>query len=90
VNSEPHSHQILIDGCDPGFNWYYVRYGDTTVEVSKIRLFRKRRLRRGIRKAIDRHDRGSQGHVSAPGRAASEVLAAMPVVPADQWASSKP
>lgn len=66
MNAEPHTHPVEVKD---GYSYVHITYGDTTVYVDKGRFLFERRLRRGIRKAIHRHDKGS----AAAGRRARTV-----------------
>jgi hypothetical protein len=61
VNTTPHTHRIEItheQGSE--LDYWRVSYGDTTIHCYKWMPFRKFRLTAATRRAIRRHDRGTQ------------------------------
>lgn len=60
MDAKPHTHQIRIDRYYPSLQQghYEVHYGDTLVKVHQG-PFLEWRIRRGVKRAIRKHDEGS-------------------------------
>jgi len=96
VNGQPHVHQLIFDRqyhylANQGH--YIVKYGDTEVRVFRGPLF-EIRLRRGARRAIRKHDRGSiraQDRQDAMERMTQRIRAdhADRLTEGDQWPSMR-
>lgn len=89
MNDQPHIHAVEVRRAYGNVGSTEVKYGDTTVTIPRTyyRLPSERRVKRYIRKAIRRHDRGSL----KAGRNAAQLARLQAItttnLPTDQWGS---
>lgn len=87
MNTVPHTHQIRVTRFYETLNkgGYRITYGDTTVTVVRG-PFLERRIRRGAKRAIKKHDQGSLNAAASVDRLA-ELNDSLKMPIYDGWGS---